>query len=843
MEAEFAFLRCRLSRSTAVWFAVLALCFINTETSRAEGSEPRSDDWITINKDYSSQRFVDLDEITPNNVGQLKEKCEIQLNENSLFSTGLLKVGRTLFFTLSRLTYAIDAATCDLRWIHAIEYQTTPITGNNRGAAYLDGNLFRGTPDGYVIALDARTGKPLPTWPEHGVLAADVGKGETFVSAPIAWQGKVFMGIGISDNGINGRLMAFDAATGKQLWSLPTTLPDSKPAGGGLWATYSLDPNTSEVFAGIANPFPDFNRDMDVANSTALTESVISVDAASGRLNWHYQAIPHDEHDWDLDVAPTLYHADGRDMLAITGKGGIVYGIERATRTPVFETSATTLANNEVPVGETWMRVCPGLQGGAMFSGPAYHPGIGALYVGMNDHCAWYVKNNLIPVLFGFVVKDWPAAAKLQAPRGWVTAVSGSTGAVLWRRQAESQVQAGMVPTKSDLLFAGDTHGNLLVFDATTGTRLRRIDTGGALNSGLISYSAGGEQYVAATVGGPTENPSTVAGPLRVVVYGLHGSDHPQVVALQRQPPPANIPATVLAFTTCAQCHGPTGGGTSAPPLTRQTQLADPVLLKQFLATVPPPMPRLYPGVLTDKDVELVAEYLKDSVFFCGTNKQAQSCARPTKPTTAGTRAWREIYSVLTYPRCINCHPVASPKLAGYAWNPAKNASYPQDYPRQADDRHPHYYAVLRGDDFDFPTAEGTGIVQPGMGTPYEHCTDCHGTKNNPVTGIPGATNPKYKPGQPFWALAPASMAWESEPGVPLNGAQLCAALLDKSMNGNRDPQQLLDHLTNEPLVHWAFHPGTRLNGEPRTTPPISQDELIRWFKIWMAEGTPCPSR
>jgi len=85
-------------------------------------------------------------------------------------------------------------------------------------------------------------------------------------------------------------------------------------------------------------------------------------------------------------------------------------------------------------------------------------------------------------------------------------------------------------------------------------------------------------------------------------------------------------------------------------------------------------------------------------------------------------------------------------------------------------------------------------------------------------------------------------MAWESAPGVPLNGAQLCANLLNKQLNGNREPKDLLHHLATEPLVHWSFHPGTRLNGEPRMTPPISQDELIQWFKIWMAEGTPCPS-
>jgi glucose dehydrogenase len=78
-------------------------------------SSPQADDWFTINKDYSSQRYVDLDQITPNNVGRLKEVCEVDLNEPSWFSSGILKIGRTLYVTTRRMTYAIDGETCELR--------------------------------------------------------------------------------------------------------------------------------------------------------------------------------------------------------------------------------------------------------------------------------------------------------------------------------------------------------------------------------------------------------------------------------------------------------------------------------------------------------------------------------------------------------------------------------------------------------------------------------------------------------------------------------------------------------------------------------------------------------
>lgn len=92
-------------------------------------------------------------------------------------------------------------------------------------------------------------------------------------------------------------------------------------------------------------------------------------------------------------------------------------------------------------------------------------------------------------------------------------------------------------------------------------------------------------------------------------------------------------------------------------------------------------------------------------------------------------------------------------------------------------------------------------IVGPGIGPPYERCTSCYGAANDPVTGIPGTTNPRFDPGQPFWALAPVSMAWESAPDVPLSGPKLCASLLDTSLNGHRTPEDLLKHISTEPLV------------------------------------------
>ena len=793
-----------------------------------------ADDWFTMNKDYSAQRYVDLDQITPENVAGLREVCEVQLNQPVVFTSGLLMVEGTLFVATNRQTVALDAATCAVRWRQVLDFNEPPVGAGARGLGYLDGKVFRGTPDGRVIAFDAKSGKVL--W---DVQASDPHKLEMFPSAPIAWRGKVFIGIAFSEAGIAGRLLALDAETGKELWRFNTTL--GFHAGGGFWASYSLDPLTGEVFGGVSNPYPDWSRDVtpnDIAG-TAMTNSVISVDAATGRLNWHYQAVPHDEHDWDLASTPTLYRAaSGRDLVAIAGKDGRVHGIDRTARATVFNTPVETLENDSVPVDNRWKRVCPGVQGGAMYNGTAYHPGLGMLFVGVADHCTWYIKDQKAEN-GGVPFKDWPSAAKGAAPKGWITALDGETGAIVWQYHTDSQALAGLVPTKSGVLFGGDTHGNLLVFNAKNGKLLKQIDAGGALNNGLISYSAGGTQYVAAAVGGSAENPSTVAGALRVVVYGLNGPATPTVVTLDRVPPAPAAGLTagrVLYVQACGQCHANPLTGGSAPPLMRQSQLADPELLKRFLSSVPPPMPRLYPSVVNDDDVRLLAEWFRTDLFKCSSPDALQSCEAPRQPTSGGTKEWRAVYGVLTSPRCMNCHPVVSPKL------PLFLGLFPQDYPRQGDDRHPHYYSVVRGETNSAETAEKTGgHVDVGIGAPFERCTMCHGRSNDETTGIPGTEDPAH-PGAPFWALAPASMTFESSPGVALTGPELCARIKDKGRNGNRELADTLHHIATEPLVLWSWNPGKRANGETRTNPPLDHDAFVRAFADWMKDGAPCPT-
>src|SRR5512147_383524 len=167
-------------------------------------------DWVTFNRTLAGDRFSPLTEIDRSNVARLAVVCRYALPEVTALQTGPIVVGGTMFFTTDTISYAIDAATCAERW-RSVRHSPTPNRlAVNRGAAYMNGRLFRGTSDAHVIAIDTTDGRTL--W---DVVLDVAGRGVTVPMAPTAWNGLVYVGNAGGDlSGVTGHVYALDARDG-----------------------------------------------------------------------------------------------------------------------------------------------------------------------------------------------------------------------------------------------------------------------------------------------------------------------------------------------------------------------------------------------------------------------------------------------------------------------------------------------------------------------------------------------------------------------------------------------------------------------------------------------------
>jgi alcohol dehydrogenase (cytochrome c) len=475
-------------------------------------------DWLTYNRTLAGERWAPLAQIHRRNVSRLRQVCRFQTGERIPMQAGPVVVAGTLYFTSAERTYAIDASTCALRWKARYDYRPGPPFNLkvNRGVGYLDGRLFRGANDGRIYALDAATGREL--WNQR---AADPELGETFPAAPVAWRGRVFIGNAGGDNlGVTGRMMAFDAATGGRLWTFEivpragragTTWPAETEvvprAGGATWTSYAVDTVAGLVYVPTGNAAPDFMPSLR-AGRNLHTVSVIALDAETGVLRASYQLLERDWHDWDAAAAPVLIRTRSGDPLVIeAGKDGHVYGIERDGRFR-YRVPVTTLHNVDAPLTPEGTRFCPGVNGGVEWNGPSYSSSTGTLYVGSIDWCTT-VKVMHPDSLRGRDGMPWtgsssrfqPFGAPDSSRRGWLTALDGETGRVLWRYESATPLVAGVTSTQGGLVFTGDLEGSVLAFDDREGNLLWKADTGLPIGGGIVTYTVDGKQYVAVAAG------------------------------------------------------------------------------------------------------------------------------------------------------------------------------------------------------------------------------------------------------------------------------------------------------------------------------------------------------
>jgi len=491
-------------------------------------------DWPSYNKTLTTERFSDLDQINSNNVGKLKVLCTYNTHTYSSFESGLIMVQRALIGTTEFDIFSIDPATCAENW-RTHENFTAYILPLNRGPAYLDGMLFRGSEDGRVLAYDFKTGKRV--WE---TTIADPTKGESVPAAPIAWEGLVFIGnAGGDSKGGKGRMYALDAKTGQIVWEFylvpkseedpvrgpqgaspldGTTwknVPGAPISGGGTWTSTTLDPATGLLYVPGGNPAPDF--DISVREGENLfTDSVIVLDAKTGAYKAHFKIVPKDWHDWDVSNPPALINtAGGKRLMAVSPKDGYLYGFDLADNKLLYKTPVTKIENvDEQFAPDKEVHFCPGAVGGQEWSSPGYSPQNNLIYTGDVDWCTTVKLQTREEIIATAAGKPWFGERSLnpfnlfgkQARAdgywgGWLHAVDADTGVWKWRLRTNYPILGGLTPTAGGLVFFGDVGGNFYALDAANGHKLWGQKLGGAIGGGVITYAANGAQKVAVATG------------------------------------------------------------------------------------------------------------------------------------------------------------------------------------------------------------------------------------------------------------------------------------------------------------------------------------------------------
>ena len=496
-------------------------------------------DWPGYNRTLDGQRYSPLNQITADNVASLKQICVADLGEESNFQSGIVVANNMLFATTETATFALDPATCAVKWKLLLDKPAGEGLRVNRGVAYMDGKVFRGYNGGSLVAIDANTGQKL--WETK---MADPSKGETVPAAPIAWNGMVFVGQAGGDNkGVRGRMMAFNASDGKQLWSFdlvpaagagadtwPPDNADFARTGGATWTSYTLDPSSGLLYVPAGNAAPDFDIKARPGKNL-YTNCIVILDAKTGVFKEYYQLTPNDFHDWDISTPPALIKTTGgKNLMVSVGKDGVVHGIDTSAKSELYKTPVTTQLNIDTPFTAQETRFCPGIQGGAEWNGVAFNPTSNLVFANTIDWCSIVNLGPKSPPA-GELGKPYTGEADAAGPfgqqdpiekaRGWVTAVSADDGSIKWKYQSPTPMIAAIATTASGLIFTGDLDGNLLAFNAADGKQLLKLKADAPIGGGVITYLAGGKQYVGIAEGITSNSFKTKGGNARVAVFGV----------------------------------------------------------------------------------------------------------------------------------------------------------------------------------------------------------------------------------------------------------------------------------------------------------------------------------
>jgi alcohol dehydrogenase (cytochrome c) len=484
--------------------------------------------WLTYSGNYAAHRFSALDQITEANVHGLKPVWSFQVNSLQKLETTPIVVDGVMYVSEppSNVT-ALDVRTGRPLWRYRrpMPDDVRACCGQvNRGVAALGDLIYVGTIDAHLIALNAKTGAVM--W---DTTVANYKSGYSITVAPLAVKDRIVVGMAGGEYGVRGFLDAYDAKTGKRAWRFWTIPGPGEPGNkswkgdswktgsAATWVTGAFDPATNLVYWGTGNPGPDWNGDVREGDNL-YSDSIVAIDADTGKLKWHFQFTPHDVHDWDATEVPVLLDGEvrgtKRKLVVFPNRNAFYYVLDRVTgefllgKPYAKQTWAKGLDDSGRPVRipKTFPTlegtpVWPAVGGANNWYSPTFSPLTGMLYVAVREAGSLYFTGDADYIegeqFNGGGFRSVPGEQEW----GAVRAYNPLTGDMKWEHKLFTPPWAGLLSTAGNLVFGGTNEGQVFALQASTGKPLWRFQAGGAARSNPISYSSEGKQYVAMAMG------------------------------------------------------------------------------------------------------------------------------------------------------------------------------------------------------------------------------------------------------------------------------------------------------------------------------------------------------
>jgi len=489
-----------------------------------------SDGWLLHGRTYDNQRFSPFDQINKTNVRKLRPVAIIQTGITKTEEMTAIAVDGVLYLeTADNHVQAWDAVTGKELWHYAptLGFSNLCCGQQARGVAVAYGKVFVAQLDGHVVALDARTGNVV--WKtDHADALPQPAHFYSFTMAPLVYDGLVLVGNAGAEWPTRGFVEALDARTGKLVWRFSTTAAPNEPGGktwagdswkfggGSVWNTPAVDEKNGLVLFATGNPNPDLDGTSRKGDN-AYTDSIVAVDAKTGKLKWWYQQVAHDVWDYDAAAPVVLFDtidANGKIVPAAAeaGKVGNLFIVNRLTGKLIRKSaSLVDIGENFMkPVTGTRMTVFPANKGGALWSPPAWSPQTRLFYtMGVNEAHDFFLDKALPEVykpgtqIAGqYTGGNMPTNLKAFPPSGTFTAVDTDTGKIAWQYRSDRPMYGGALATAGGLVFTGEMNGDFIAFDDRTGEKLWRFPLGAGVCTPPITYKIKGVQYVAVGASG-----------------------------------------------------------------------------------------------------------------------------------------------------------------------------------------------------------------------------------------------------------------------------------------------------------------------------------------------------